>query len=191
MLSAGLQIAAVELELGGGAAHTLEGDYSYHEYPFLKSTLQARVAVDLLSHLSLGGSFLAVIGGEAPNRVACCGDDSGNQAFSATAAFVSLGYRFSGEPQYWLEGGLGTGHLISLQTENSSEHAPLRGHAGLSARIATGLRWTIREQLLLGGELAWIRWTNVEEAESGPLGIARSGLSTTALLLLATIAFSP
>ena len=133
----------VELELAGGAAHTLEGNYTSHEYPFLKPALQARVAVDFLSQLSLGASFLAVIGGEAPNRVACCLYDSGNQAFSATAALASLRYRFSGTPQFWGEGGLGTGHLISLQTESAFEHAPLRGHAGFCARLAAGLRWPV------------------------------------------------
>jgi hypothetical protein len=155
--------------------------------------IQARIAFGILEHLSLGGSFLAVIGGEAPNRVACCGSDSGNQAFSATAAIASLRLHSGGTPQYWVEGGLGTGHLISLQTENSFEHPPLRGHAGVCARIATGLRWTIRENLLLGGELAWIRWSNVEEAAgSGPFNApAKSGLATSALLFVATIAFIP
>lgn len=181
----------VELELAGGAAHTLEGNYTPYEYPFLKPALQARVAVDFLSQLSVGASFLAVIGGEAPNRVACCLYDSGNQAFSATAALASLRYRFSGTPQFWGEGGLGTGHLISLQTESAFEHAPLRGHAGFCARLAAGLRWPVGQNMLLGGELAWIRWSNVEHAESGPFGIAQSGLSTSALLFLATIAFIP
>jgi hypothetical protein len=127
----------VELELAGGMAHSLESSPEGSDYPSLKPLVQARVAVDFQNQLSLGGSFLAVIGGEAPNRAACCGSDSGNQAFSATAALVSLRYRFSGTPQYWVEAGLGTGHLISLQTENSFEHPPLRGHAGVCARIAT------------------------------------------------------
>ena len=41
--------------------------------------LQARVSAGVLDAVSIGASFLAVIGGEAPNRVACCGNDSGNR----------------------------------------------------------------------------------------------------------------
>jgi hypothetical protein len=182
----------VELELDAGAAHTLEGDYSYHEYPFLKPALQARVGLNVHEHLSVGASFLAVIGGEAANRPGCCGTNTGNQAFSATAAFIALRYLSVGMPQYWIEGGIGTGHLISLQTENSDEHPPLRGHAGLSGRIATGVRWPMSKNVLLGGELGWTLWTNVEQAAgAGPNGApAQSGLWTHALLLLASIAFS-
>ena len=94
LLAAGF--APVELELAGGIAHSLESAYESSPYPLLTPAVQARVAFDFLDHLSLGGSFLAVVGGEAPNRVACCGSDSGNQAFSATAALVSLRYHFSG-----------------------------------------------------------------------------------------------
>src|SRR5207237_380157 len=83
-------------------------------------------------------------------------------------------YRFSGTPQFWGEGGLGTGHLISLQTESAFEHAPLRGHAGFCARLAAGLRWPVGQNMLLGGELAWLRRSNVEHAESGPFGIAQT-----------------
>jgi len=192
MLSAGLQIAAVELELAGGLAHPLFEDYADHQYPLVTPVAQARVAVDFLSRLSLGGSFLAVIGGEAPNRAGCCGRDSGNAAFSATALLLSLRYQSEGKPQYWVEGGMGTGHLISLQTDNSSEHPPLRGHAGICARIATGARWAVARNLRLGGELAWVLWTNVEQgAGQGPQNApAQSGLSTNALLLLGSIAFS-
>src|SRR5205814_10079377 len=109
-------------------------------------------------------SFLAVTGGEAPNRVAGCGNDRGSHAFSATAGVVSVRFHSVGAPQYWIEGGLGLGHLISLQTESAFEHPPLRGHTGLSVRVSTGLRWAASDNFLLGGELAWMRWSNVERA---------------------------
>jgi hypothetical protein len=75
---------------------------------------QARVGVGVLDHVSVGASFLAVLGGEAPNRVACCGNDSGNQAFSATAGLLSLRLHStqappSWIPQYWVEAGLDDG----------------------------------------------------------------------------------
>src|SRR6266478_7697832 len=110
VLAAGsLRLAGLELELGGGVAHSLETYYA-SSYPLVTPTLQARVAVGLHDRVSLGGSFLAVIGGEARNRVACCGPDTGNQAFTATAAILSLRYRFPGDAlQPWVEGGAGIG----------------------------------------------------------------------------------
>jgi hypothetical protein len=186
-----LHWSPVELELAGGVAHSLERAYET-DYPRWTPMVQGRLGVGLLDHLSLGGSFLAVLGGEAPNKVACCGTDSGNQAFKATAGFVSLRLHSGQMPQYWVEAGLGPGHLISLQTESAFEHPPLRGRGGLCARIAAGLRWTLGQNGLLGAELAWIRWSNVEQAAGfGSFNApAQSGLSTTALLFLASVGFS-
>jgi hypothetical protein len=193
VLAAGsLRFAGLELELGSGVAHSLE-TYRSTSYPLVTPTLQGRVAVRVHDRLSLGGSFLAVIGGEARNGVACCGPDSGNQAFTATAALLSLRYHFPGDaPRWWMEGGAGIGHLISLQTDSASEHPPLRGRAGVSGRMAFGLGWEVAQNLRVGGELAGVVWTNVEQAAGGGNGDApaQSGLWTPALLLLASVGFS-
>jgi hypothetical protein len=50
-----------ELELGGGVAHSLESHY-LSSYPPVTPAVQARVAVGLHDRVSLGASFLAVIG---------------------------------------------------------------------------------------------------------------------------------
>ena len=185
-----LPFGPVELEVGGGAAHTLETSRSETDYPSWKPLAQMRIGVGVVEHFFLGASFLGVLGGEARNGVACCGNDTGNQAFFATALLLSLRYVLESTPQVWLEGGLGTGHLISLQTESSFEHPPLRGHAGLCARVAMGLRGRVSENVLIGGELAWIRWSNVEQESQIFNQPPITGLSTSALLLLASVTFS-
>src|SRR5256885_500873 len=129
----------VELELGGGFAHPLQGSPDTSGgYPFAAPALQSRVAVDFSDQLSCGAMFLAVVGGEAPNRIFASFNTPGPKAFKATSLLSSLRVHSPGSLQYWVEGGLGVGHLISLSTENAFEHAPLRGHAGLSGRMAAG-----------------------------------------------------
>lgn len=183
-----------EFEIGGGLAHSLEtGNYPTNTYPFARPALQARAALDFVPGVALGGTFLAVVGGEARNSTACCGSDSGNQAFSATATLVTLRVHSSGEVQFWAEGGAGTGHLISLQTESSFENPPLRGRAGLALRLGAGVREAVAGRFLLGAELAWTRWSNVEQgpgAGSPGYNPARYGLSTSALLLQVSAGFA-
>ena len=179
----------LELELAGGFAHTLEDG----GYPGAVPALQGRVAVDALDTVALGLTAFAVLGGEAENDTgACCGGNSGNQAFSAVAALLTLRLHTSGPTQFWGEAGFGTGHLISLQTDNAFEHPPLRGHAGLGARLAVGLRHFLSQRLLAGAELAWMHWTNVEQGPNAGCCVAPAqyGLSTSALLLLVSIGFA-
>ena len=179
----------VELELGGGLAHPLEESPDTSGYPLAAPVLQSRLALDISDIVSGGATFLAVMGGEAANRVSGV-PDTGNKAFKATALLFSLRVHSSGSFQLWGEGGLGVGHLISLQTDNSREHAPLRGHAGLSARLAAGIRSSVGKRFLLGGELGLTRWSNVESGPTGPFGASLSGLSTWAMTLLLSVTYS-
>jgi hypothetical protein len=178
--------ANVELELGAGAAHSLESDSTSSSYPFAVLALQPRVAVDLWNTFSVGASFLGIIGGEAVNGAGGFTTATGHGAFTATATLLSVRVHSPGAPQVWAEFGGGIGHLISLQTDNSFEHAPLRGHAGFSMRLAGGARWPVGPTLLLGGELGLTRWSNVETGPTGPSGVPTSGRSTWALNLLFT-----
>ena len=180
----------VELELGAGAAHPLEGDSTSSSYPFASFTLQPRVALDLWNTFSVGASFLAIVGGEAVNGTAGVPTDTGHGAFTATSTLLSARVHSPGPPQVWAELGGGIGHLISLQTDNSFEHAPLRSHAGFSMRLAGGARWPVGPRLLLGGELGLTRWSNVETGATGPFGNPTSGRSTWALNLLFTTTYS-
>ena len=83
---------AFELELGGGVAHSLEtllGD----EYPLAVPAVQGRAAIDYAPGLAFGGMFLAVVGGEAPNRVGCCSDPAQyGLSTSALLLLVSVGF---------------------------------------------------------------------------------------------------
>jgi hypothetical protein len=182
----------VELELGGGLAHSLESSLDVNGgYALATPALQSRLAVDYSDLLSLGATFLAVMGGEAVNRASAWpGNVGGNRAFKATALLFSLRVHSSGSPQFWAEGGLGVGQLISLQTDKTLEHAPLRGHAGLATRLATGLRWALGERFLLGGELGLTRWSNVESGPTGCCGYSLSGLDTWAATLLFSVTYS-
>jgi hypothetical protein len=191
LLATGALGPTFELEVAGGVAHSLESSPGY-TYPFAVPAVQGRAAIDFAPGVAVGGTFLAVVGGEAPNHAGCCGSTTGNQAFSATAALITLRVRSSGNIQAWAEGGIGTGHLISLQTDDSFEHPPRQGHAGLAFRLAAGVRDVVAERLLLGAELAWMHWTNVEHGPGGGIGLdpAQSGLSTSALLLLVSVGFS-
>ena len=180
----------VELELGGGFAHPLEpSPEASGGYPLAAPVIQSRLALDLGDALSCGATFLAAPGGEAANRISSV-PDTQNRAFKATALLFSLRVHSSGRLQFWGEGGLGIGHLISLQTENSFEHAPLRSHAGLSARLAGGIRSAVGKRLLLGGELGLTRWSNVESGPTGAFGTPLSGLSTSAMTLLFSATYS-
>src|SRR3954470_17872199 len=91
-----------DFELAGGIAHSLQASRPDDEYPPAKPALQARVAVNVLPELAFGAMFLAITGGEAPNSVGCCGPNSGNQAFKATAALFTLRAR-STELPVWAE----------------------------------------------------------------------------------------
>ena len=180
----------VELELGGGFAHPLQGSPDTSGgYPLAAPVLQSRLALDISDTVSGGATFLAVMGGEAANRVSGV-PDTGNKAFKATALLFSLRLHSPGSLQYWVEGALGVGHLISLQTDNSLEHAPLRGHAGLSARLAAGIRSSVGKRFLLGGELGLTAWSNVESGPTGAFGARLSGLSTWAMTLLLSVTYS-
>ena len=136
LLAARFQSPALELELAGGLAHSLEGnDGSTYDYPLASPAVQVRAAIDFVPGAALGGVFLAVVGGEAPNSSGPY-SNSGNQAFSATATLLTFRLRSSGVVQFWGEAGVGTGHLISLQTDNSFEHPPLRGTAERAKAVA-------------------------------------------------------
>src|SRR5437870_1491951 len=67
LLAAAAFSPAFELEVGSGVAHSLETDLGY-EYPLVVPAIQGRTAIDFPPGLALGGMFLAVVGGEAPNR---------------------------------------------------------------------------------------------------------------------------
>jgi hypothetical protein len=181
----------LELELGGGFAHSMEeSSNSSGGYPLAAPALQSRVAVDFSDQWSCGATFLAVVGGEAPNRIYASLNTPGPKAFKATALLFSLRVHSSGSLQFWAEGGLGVGHLISLQTENAFEHAPLRGHAGLSTRLAAGLRSSVGNRFLLGGDFGLTTWSNVESGPTGYNGTRLSGLSTYAVTLLLSLTYS-
>ena len=80
-----------------------------YEYPLVVPAIQGRTAIDFPPGLALGGMFLAVVGGEAPNRTASCNLTRGYKAFSATATLFTLRVRSSGDVQVWGEGGVGVG----------------------------------------------------------------------------------
>jgi hypothetical protein len=174
---------AIELELAGGVAHTQETPASSSSYPLAAPALQARAAIDLWKTVSFDARSLAILGGEAPANY-----DTDTATFKAVAGLAAIRLHSSAYPQVWFEGGLGFGHLISLQQSPSSERAPLRGHAGLAALLGTGVRLAVRNWRL-GAELSWVNWTNVEFRDDWS-GSTRSGLSTQALLLMFSVGYS-
>ena len=195
MLTAALLIAAglfgapaLELEIAGGLAHTLEENYGKTDYPALVPAAQARAGLRLTDHLSIGGTFLAVLGGQSPKSLSA--NSAGQSGFKAVAGLVSLRLHTPGETGAWIEGGAGTGHLISLQSDRNFEHPPLSGRGAAAFRLAVGGR--IREgRAIFGLEVAWLRWYGVERpCCDGTGNMAASGLSTDALLLLFSVGFA-
>jgi hypothetical protein len=189
MTAALLLAAALDVQVGLGGAHALDAAQS--SYPFAAPTLHFRAAADF-EHVAVGGSFLAVVDGEAPNSVACC-DSSGSGAFEAVAGFASVRLHTSGTWQFWGEGSAGFGHLISLQTDNPFEHTPLRGHGGPAYALGVGVRRVEARWPLMEAGLCWVTWTHVEES-AHPAGTFeqpfQSGLTTSALLLLLSVGWS-
>ena len=188
LIAAGLLSApALELELAGGLAHTLEENYGRTDYPALVPAAQARAGLRLTDHLSIGATFLAVLRGESPKSRGLAGGQAG---FEAVAGFASVRLHTAGEARLWIEGGAGIGHLISLQSETNDEHLPFGGRGAPAFRAAAGAR-TREGRALFGVELAWVRWNGVEQPAgiggSGSPVPAASGLSTSALLLLLSI----
>ena len=184
--------ALAEFELGAGLARSLEPlYYSDDGYP-TAAALYGRLAIDLPDHLSAGVGFVGIPGREASKDLPCCGSNSGAAAFKAAAGFALLRLHTAGDLQLWAEAGAGPGHLISLQENNSFEHPPLRGHSGPAFLIATGVRFR-HAGWLYGAGLSWLHWTRVEQAENAGCCIrpAQFGLSTSALLVLLTIGYSP
>ena len=195
LIAAGLLGApALELELASGFAHSLEeATVSSASYQAAVFTGQARAALEFADRVSLGASLGAILGGQAPNLVACCGDVHSSPAFTATAAIASLRLRSQTAVQLWGQAGAGVGHLISLQQNDNFEHPPLRGRGGVVLQLAGGARTFVARQVAIGFELQWLRWSNVEQ---GPGAFCDgSGCphpqATTALLLLLSLTWSP
>ena len=180
-------IAAVplELELSGGPISTLDVGPG-------APALMARVAVDLLDHLSLGASLLGVTGGE-PQRTSCGSPCRGNASFQAISGLASLRLHTAGPLQAWLEGGAGIGHLISLSGDDLFEAPPIRGRSGPAFLIGIGLRKALTPVIAFGGQLAWTKWTNCEQAahQYGASSIpASSGFGQSAGMLLFSVTFT-
>lgn len=148
--------------------------------------LQGRAAIDLFERVSFDARFLALLGGEAPRLY----DTKGDGAFKAVASLAVARLHSRTTPQFWIDAGLGVGHLISLQQNFSDESPPLRGRAGLAALLGTGVRVTAKSWLF-GANLSWVHWTQAEHAEASCCNApAQSGLSTSALLLMLTAGHS-
>jgi len=96
----------LEADVAIGAAHSLEtsapASSSGYSYPFAAPLIQGRLTVEALDYLAIGGTVLAILGGEARNAAACCGDDRGNEAFSAAAVQLTIRLHSMGPTEYWL-----------------------------------------------------------------------------------------
>lgn len=149
LLAAAAFSPAFELEVGSGVAHSLETDLGY-EYPLVVPAIQGRTAIDFPPGLALGGMFLAVVGGEAPNRTACCNLTRGYKAFSATATLFTLRVRSSGDVQVWGEGGLGVGPgstfvVVNYTAETLSSDPVIVDANHFYLRDGKGRRFTVSD----------------------------------------------
>jgi hypothetical protein len=177
----------IELELAGGAAFSRE-----FEEPPPAPCLKVRAAVHLLDYLAMGASLLGVPGSE-PQRRFCGSPCRGNASFKAIAGFASLRLHSTGDFQMFAEGGLGIGHLISLSSDDLFEDPPLRGRGGPAYLAGGGARLFVARNVALGLELAWTKWTKVEQAahQYGVVSLpAQTDLTASALLLLFSINYS-
>jgi len=182
---------SLEIEFAGGVGHTLEEaqgggprDLS-PSYPFTPA-LSARAAYDLSDRVSVGLSFMSVLGRD-PDSFYIFDDPS---AFKAVAGFVSARVHTSGASQFWFGAGFGIGHLIRLQQSDSFEHPRLSGRAGPSIEISAGARHFLWNPVAAGIDLHAVMWSNVEHA-GAPNNPAATGLTTWALLLLVSCTVAP
>jgi hypothetical protein len=177
-----------EVQIGLGAGHSLDSGASGDSYPLVSPAVQGRLALDFLDRFAIGAEALAILDGEAPNVAGV--PATGPASFKAFGSFITLRMHSQGTLQWWFEGGAGPGHLISLQQHDSFEHPPTRGKAGPDYMLGTGLRFA-RGPWKLDAGLSWIEWTNVEHGSGGMFYPARTGLTSSALLLLIGVAFAP
>ena len=152
--------------------------------------LRLRVGADFDRHLTVAGTVLGIVGGE-PERSFCGSYCGPNASFKAISGFASLRAHTPGDPQLFLEGGVGLGHLISVSAEELFENPAQHGRVGPAFFVGGGGRWFGGGQhVALGIDLSWTMWTNVSRpaftygASDLP---ARSDLTVRAILLLFSV----
>lgn len=177
---------AIELEAGVGIARPYEdrfADFSYDVAPSFK----LRAGVDFVDHVGLSLSFVSANGPEGSGEPLPF-----QPAFAAWAALVDVRLHSSGDFQFFVDGGLGPGHLIRLQENNlidSEDHPPFSGTAALAWRVAAGVRGRILESLWLGADLSLTGWNGVFRPFSTRAGPAASDLSAYALTAMLSLTF--
>jgi len=176
---------AIELEAAVGIARPYEPgftDFSYDLAPIFK--LQA--GVDFDDHVALSLSFVSAKGPEGTaDRFPF------QPAFAGWAGLVNLRLHSSGNFQFFVEGGLGPGHLIRLQENSlidSEDHPPFSGRGALAWRIATGVRGRVFESLWMGADLSFMTWNGIVRQASNRQEAA-SDLSAHALAAMLSLAF--
>jgi hypothetical protein len=154
--------------------------------------LQARAGVDLTGFLEADAVFLGVLGDQTSSS-SCGSGCTGNASFSAYSLFAALRPHTTGKVQFWLEGGVGVGHLVSLSDDDLFEDPAIHGRGGIALRFGGGVRWFVQPTFSLGMELAWTSWSNLSRpaytygTEDRP---ADPNFSTGATLLLFSLGWS-
>lgn len=177
---------AIELEAAAGIARPYEDrfiDFSYDLAPIF----HLRAGVDLRDHVGLSLSLISANGGQGSSNPFPL-----QPAFAAWAALATLRFHSAGDFQFFIEGGLGPGHLIRLQVNDPAEledHPPFSGTAALAWRVAAGVRGRVSEFLWLGADLSFTEWSGVVRPFSTRAGPAASDLHAACVAAMLSLTF--
>ncbi len=177
---------AIELEAGAGIALPYEDRFIGFSYD-LAPIFHLRAGVDVRDHLGLSLSLVSANGGEGSARAFPV-----QPAFAAWAALATVRLHSAGDFQFLVEGGLGPGHLIRLQTSDPGgieDHPPFSGTAALAWRVAAGVRGRVSEFLWLGADLSFTLWNGVVRPFSTRTGPAASDLSASCVAAMLSLTF--
>jgi hypothetical protein len=177
---------AIELEGGAGLARPYEDRFTGFSYA-LAPIFHLRAGVDLRDRLGLSVSLISANGGQGSAPAFPL-----QPAFAAWAALATIRFHSAGDFQVLVEGGLGPGHLIRLQTTDPAgveDHPPFSGTAALAWRVAAGVRGRVSEFLWLGADLSLSGWNGVVRPFTTRAGPAASDLSAYCLAAMLSLTF--
>ena len=149
MLAALLLAAALlpELEVALGAAGAVGPDAP--DSTPLAFALRVRAGVELSDHFTLSAALLGMPGSEA-QQTSCDVSCYGNGSFKAISGLALLRAHTAGDLQFFLEGGIGAGHLISLSGDDLFQNPAEHGRGALAYWLGGGGRWFAKRQVALG-----------------------------------------
>ena len=154
--------------------------------------LRGAVEISPVEHFGLGLTVLDVPG-SSPSMESCGSPCSGYGSFSAISGLLTARWYAGQQWRWYLEGGAGVGHLVSLANDDLFEHPALHGSGGFAWLLGFGVRRHVGDHAAIGMAAQMTQWTNVTQP-AHTYGLVtfpdQHGLSVTGAFFSLTGAFA-